>query len=132
MFGAVHSMVLTSIDAVHSRLKACAGGGHEPVLLVRRAGKRRAARGCVLSHLLAKNWLLSVPDALPTSISRKLLLPAPALLQVRLSLIPPEVVLAPSTGEVTKQLLRTMRNLAESAKAFRRWMDGTCLECPEQ
>ncbi len=52
--------------------------------------------------------------------------------QVTLSLIQPEVVLTPSTGEVTKQLVRMLRNLAESSKAFVRWMDGSCLECPEQ
>jgi dynein heavy chain len=53
-------------------------------------------------------------------------------LQVSLSLIHSEVVVVPSTGEVTRALFRLLHNLADSAKAFVRWMDGTCIEAPEQ
>ena len=54
------------------------------------------------------------------------------LLRVTLELLPPEVVCTPSMAEVSKQLSRLMRNLVDSSKAFVRWMDGTCLEAPEQ
>ena len=54
------------------------------------------------------------------------------LFRVALALLQPEVVVAPSTGEASKQLGRMLRNLVESAKPFVRWMDGTCLEAPEQ
>jgi dynein heavy chain len=56
----------------------------------------------------------------------------PPLFRVALALLQPEVVVAPSTGEVSKQLGRMLRNLVESAKPFVRWMDATCLEAPEQ
>jgi len=52
--------------------------------------------------------------------------------QVALSLMMPEVVVVPSTAEMGRQLGRLLRNLVESAKPFVRWMDGTCLEAPEQ
>lgn len=55
-----------------------------------------------------------------------------SLVQVALSLLPPEVVVSPSSAEVGRQLGRLLRNLVESAKPFVRWMDGTCLEAPEQ
>lgn len=52
--------------------------------------------------------------------------------QVALSVIQPEIVVAPSTGEAARQLQRLLRNLVESARAFVRWQDGTCLEAPAQ
>lgn len=52
--------------------------------------------------------------------------------QVALSLIQSEVVVVPSTVEVAKALQRLLHNMAESAKPFVRWMDGTCIEAPEQ
>ncbi len=38
----------------------------------------------------------------------------------------------PPLPEVRKQLGRLVRGLVESAKPFVRWMDGSCLETPEQ
>lgn len=89
------------------------------------------------SRWVARVFCLGVIDGLAglrpcAAYQNPALTAATCALQVTLSLIQPEVVLAPSTGEVTKLLLRATRNLAESAKAFRRWQDGTCLECPEQ
>lgn len=54
------------------------------------------------------------------------------LLHVQLALLASEVVVSPSMAEVSKQLSRLMRNVVDSAKAFVRWMDGTCLEAPPQ
>ena len=52
-------------------------------------------------------------------------------LQVSLHLSVPEVVVHPSANEIKKALARTARSLVESAKSFRRWMDGTCVETPD-
>ena len=52
--------------------------------------------------------------------------------QVCLALLASEVTVSPSTAEASKQLGRLLLNLVESAKPFRRWMDGTCIEAPEQ
>lgn len=54
------------------------------------------------------------------------------LLRISLELLQPEVVVTPSMAEVGKQLSRLMRNLVDSSKSFVRWMDGTCVEAPEQ
>lgn len=43
----------------------------------------------------------------------------------------PEVVVHPSASEMKKALARTARSLAECAKSFKRWMDGTCIETPD-
>jgi hypothetical protein len=51
--------------------------------------------------------------------------------QVSLHLSVPEVVVHPSANEIKKALARTARSLVESAKYFRRWMDGTCIESPD-
>jgi hypothetical protein len=51
---------------------------------------------------------------------------------VTLSLQSTEVVVQPPLPEARKQLARLVRCLVESAKPFVRWMDGSCLETPEQ
>ena len=43
----------------------------------------------------------------------------------------PEVVVHPSANEIKKALARTARSLVESAKSFKRWMDGTCIDTPD-
>lgn len=52
-------------------------------------------------------------------------------MQVSLHLHAPEVVVHPSANEIKKALARTARSLVESAKSFKRWMDGTCIESPD-
>ena len=52
-------------------------------------------------------------------------------LQVSVHLHAPEVVVHPSASEMKKALARTARSLAECAKSFKRWMDGTCIESPD-
>ena len=52
-------------------------------------------------------------------------------MQVSLHLNAPEVVVHPSANEIKKALARTARSLVESAKSFKRWMDGTCIESPD-
>ena len=42
------------------------------------------------------------------------------------------MVVNPSVQEVNKLLGRLVRSLVESTKPFVRWMDGTCIETPEQ
>jgi dynein heavy chain len=42
------------------------------------------------------------------------------------------VVIAPPVKEVSKLLSAYIKNVAESAREFVRWMDGTCLEMPDQ
>ncbi|KAK3269901.1 Dynein heavy chain cytoplasmic, partial [Cymbomonas tetramitiformis] len=56
----------------------------------------------------------------------------PPLFKVQSMLVHPEVVVQPPVTEVTKFLSRLVRNLVECTRPFVRWMDGTCLETPEQ
>ncbi|EFJ08822.1 hypothetical protein SELMODRAFT_131043 [Selaginella moellendorffii] len=44
----------------------------------------------------------------------------------------PDIVVQPSLTELTKLLTNMVRSIVDSAKPFIRWMDGTCLETPEQ
>ncbi|WIA10356.1 hypothetical protein OEZ85_010548 [Tetradesmus obliquus] len=43
-----------------------------------------------------------------------------------------EVAIAPPVKEVSKLLSAYIKNVAESCREFVRWMDGTCLEMPDQ
>ena len=52
--------------------------------------------------------------------------------QINFSLQSIEIVIQPPVGDVNKALGRVVRSLLESCKAFVRWMDGTCIETPEQ
>ncbi|KXZ49756.1 DHC2 protein [Gonium pectorale] len=54
------------------------------------------------------------------------------LFKVTVSLQTVDVVVQPPMAEVNKALGRLVRSLVESTKAFVRWMDGTCIETPEQ
>ena len=53
-------------------------------------------------------------------------------LQVAVHLRAPEVVVQPSLNDIKRTLMRLARLAVESSKAFVRWMDGTCIPCPEQ
>jgi dynein heavy chain len=53
-------------------------------------------------------------------------------LQLKMSLQNSEVIVAPPIKEATKLLTNLIKNVAESGKAFVRWMDGTCIEMPDQ
>ncbi|XP_073386148.1 dynein-1-alpha heavy chain, flagellar inner arm I1 complex isoform X3 [Physcomitrium patens] len=44
----------------------------------------------------------------------------------------PDVVVQPAILDITKILARMVRNTVDCLKSFIRWMDGTCLETPEQ
>lgn len=52
--------------------------------------------------------------------------------QLKLSLQAGELVVAPPLKEATKLLAGFVKNVAESGREFVRWMDGTCLEMPDQ
>lgn len=52
--------------------------------------------------------------------------------QLKTSLQNSEVVLAPPVKEAGKLLSAYVKNVAESCREFVRWMDGTCLEMPDQ
>jgi dynein heavy chain len=54
------------------------------------------------------------------------------LFKVLVLLNSPEIVVQPPLKEVTKHLVNLSRNLVDCASPFVRWMDGTCLEAPEQ
>ncbi len=56
----------------------------------------------------------------------------PPLFKVTFSLQNVDVVVQPPMTEVNKALGRLVRSLVESTKMFVRWMDGTCIETPEQ
>jgi dynein heavy chain len=58
--------------------------------------------------------------------------PHAPLCRVRVGLNGKDLVLSPPLPEVFKFCSRAVRNIAESAKVFVRWMDGTCLECAAQ
>lgn len=55
-----------------------------------------------------------------------------ALHQLKTSLQNSEVAIAPPVKEVSKLLSAYIKNVAESCREFVRWMDGTCLEMPDQ
>ena len=57
-----------------------------------------------------------------------MLSPAP-LTQLTAVLRVPEMMLQPSAGDARLTLGRLLRGVVESAKAFVRWMDGTCVCC---
>jgi hypothetical protein len=52
--------------------------------------------------------------------------------QVTLSLQNSDILMHPPVAEVNKVLGRLVRSLVDSTKPFIRWMDGTCIETPEQ
>eukprot|EP00899_Mesostigma_viride_P018540 jgi/Mesvir1/26688/Mv20468-RA.1 len=54
------------------------------------------------------------------------------LFKICASLSAPEIIVQPPVSEVTKFLGRLVRNIVECARPFVRWMDGTCIETPEQ
>lgn len=56
----------------------------------------------------------------------------PPLFRVSVSLQSVEIVIQPPVNEVNKSLGRLVRSLVESTKSFVRWMDGSCVETPEQ
>lgn len=56
----------------------------------------------------------------------------PPLFRISVSLQNVEIVVQPPVNEVNKALGRLVRSLVESTKSFVRWMDGTCIETPEQ
>lgn len=68
--------------------------------------------------------------SVPPASNGLLLLSVP--LQLKTSLQNSEVVLAPPVKEATKLLSAYVKNVAESGREFVRWMDGTCLEMPDQ
>lgn len=53
-------------------------------------------------------------------------------LQLKTSLQNSEVVMAPPVKEATKLMSSFIRNTAEGCREFVRWMDGSCLEMPDQ
>ncbi|GMH41526.1 hypothetical protein BSKO_09436 [Bryopsis sp. KO-2023] len=54
------------------------------------------------------------------------------LFKVSMSLNNPEIIVQPPVSEVNKLLGRLVKNIVESTKPFLRWMNGTCIETPEQ
>eukprot|EP00892_Ulva_mutabilis_P000669 jgi/Ulvmu1/10602/UM065_0058.1 len=54
------------------------------------------------------------------------------LFKIHVSLSNPEVLVSPTLADTAKILSKLWRNMVESTKSFIRWMDGTCLETPEQ
>lgn len=53
-------------------------------------------------------------------------------MQIHISLSNPEVLVSPTIADTAKILSKLWRNMVESTKLFVRWMDGTCMEAPEQ
>eukprot|EP00898_Chlorokybus_atmophyticus_P006649 jgi/Chlat1/6986/Chrsp56S00523 len=56
----------------------------------------------------------------------------PPLFKISASLSAPEIVVQPPVNDVTKLLGRLVRNIVECTRPFIRWMDGTCVETPDQ
>lgn len=54
------------------------------------------------------------------------------MLQLKTSLQNGDVIMVPPIKEGQKLLQAFVKNVAESSRAFVRWMDGTCLEMPDQ
>ncbi len=54
------------------------------------------------------------------------------LFRISASLQSQDVVIQPPVNEVNKALGRMVRSMVESTKPFVRWMDGTCVETPDQ
>lgn len=51
------------------------------------------------------------------------------LFKLQVSLSGKELVVTPSTNDVDKFITKSVKNIAESAKVFLRWMNGTCIIC---
>jgi len=60
------------------------------------------------------------------------MLPMCSWLQLKTFLQNSEVVVAPPVKEASKLLSAYVKNVAESCREFVRWMDGTCVEMPDQ
>ncbi|XP_006894689.1 PREDICTED: dynein heavy chain 10, axonemal [Elephantulus edwardii] len=54
------------------------------------------------------------------------------LFQTETILSAPEIILHPSTTEIDKMCVHSVRNCVEVTKHFVRWMHGSCIECPPQ
>jgi dynein heavy chain len=54
------------------------------------------------------------------------------VLQLKTSLQNGEVIMVPPIKEASKLLQAFMRNVGDSSRSFVRWMDGTCIEMPDQ
>ncbi|KAI7844971.1 hypothetical protein COHA_001338 [Chlorella ohadii] len=107
LYGAVSSMVVSGLQAFHTRLAAC-----RPPLSQ--------------ANSLLGQAVEAGDDGDDSKFGK------PPLFRLSLALLASEVVVSPSTAEASKQLGRLLRNLVESAKPFRRWTEGTCLEAPDQ
>lgn len=54
------------------------------------------------------------------------------MLQLKTSLQNGDVIMVPPIKEAQKLLQTFVKNVAESSRSFVRWMDGTCIEMPDQ
>jgi dynein heavy chain len=57
---------------------------------------------------------------------------SPPLFKVLVTLNGNDMIVSPALPEVDKQLTKAVRNMAESAKFFVRWMYGTCIKTDPQ
>jgi len=80
---------------------------------------------CIVASILSFQALLNLVHTTGGAFTGP---PRPPLCRMKASLASPEVILSPDKNTFSKYLRRIMNQLLNSAKAFRRWMDGTCLE----
>ncbi len=43
-----------------------------------------------------------------------------------------DIVVTPTVSEVSKLMMKVLKQIVVSAKSFRRWQDGSCIDCPPQ
>ena len=54
------------------------------------------------------------------------------LFKINAQLSAADIIVQPPVSEVTKLMGRLIRNIVECTRPFMRWMDGTCIDAPEQ
>jgi dynein heavy chain len=121
IFNSLVLMVVHALERLHGLLT---GAARRPLFKARsRAGHAPHLCLCSFDTLLACRCL-ATPRPQHTN--------TPHNMQLKTSLQSGEVVLTPPLKEVSKLLSAYVKNLVESARDFVRWMDGTCIEVPDQ
>lgn len=130
VFNALVLMVLKALEKLHNMLRS---SGKRPLFKVRSL----PCSSTQPSTLTKPPWVLVISSFEECILGLRCRAQAwyyrvfPAL-QLKTSLQNSEVVVAPPVKEATKLLSAYIKNVAESCREFVRWMDGSCMEMPDQ
>lgn len=133
IFSALNSMVVSALEAFQDMLQT----RHRPLFKVR-GSKRLCSCHCSFFRECPTTFcaIIALSSCCVYVHSETLVaerdLPCCLHPQVTLSLQNMDVCEQPPINDMNKQLARMMRSMVESTRQFVRWMDGTCMECPDQ